>query len=266
MTNKLNQTSWDTISKAYQRERTISLTDVHYGPVAPGEKELGLLGDVKGKKVLELGCGGGQNAIVLAKWGAEVVGLDLSAAQLGHATELAEREGVFPKFVQGNMEDLSQFQNNAFDIALSSHALGYVEDLNAVYRETTRVLKPGGFLVFCFEHPFWLSFGVALEEQDLGKVRNYFDRTRDSWNWDCSNGTTTNFEQGNWTFREVINGLINVGLQIERIEEPQGYDPAQMDENTIAKIPYLSYDDKREFIETIRQIPFSLIVKARKPS
>ncbi len=265
MTNKLNQTGWDTISKAYQRERTISLTNVHYGPIAPGENELGLLGDVKGKNVLELGCGGGQNAIVLAKWGANVVGLDLSTAQLAHSTKLAEREGVATEFVHGNMEDLSQFQNNSFDIVLSSHALGYVEDLNAVYRETARVLKPGGFLVFCFEHPFWLSFGVALEEQDLGKVRSYFDRTRDSWDWDCLDGTTARFEQGNWTFHEIINGLINVGLQIEQIEEPRGYDPAQMDEKAIAEVPYLSYHEKSEFIQTIRQIPFSLIVKARKP-
>lgn len=266
MTNKLNQTSWDTISKAYQRERTISLADVHYGPIAPGENELGLLGDVKGRNILELGCGGGQNAIVLTKWGATVIGLDLSMAQLAYATELADSEGVSTKFVQGNMEDLSQFQNNSFDIALSSHAIGYVEDLNVVYRETARVLKPGGFLVFCFEHPFWLSFGVALEEQDLGKVRNYFDRSRDSWNWDCLDGTTANFEQGNWPFNEIINGLIDVGLQIERIEEPRGYDPAQMDEKAIAEIPYFSYHDKREFIESIRQIPFSLIVKARKSS
>ncbi|MFX1286438.1 MAG: class I SAM-dependent methyltransferase [Promethearchaeota archaeon] len=62
--------------------------------MAPGEKELGLLGNVKGKRILELGCGGGQNSIVLAKWGAKVIGLDISEIQLECANILAKKEGV----------------------------------------------------------------------------------------------------------------------------------------------------------------------------
>jgi hypothetical protein len=52
----------------------ISLEDVHYGPISPGESELKLLVDVKGKDVSEIGCGGGQNTIVLNKWGGRSVG------------------------------------------------------------------------------------------------------------------------------------------------------------------------------------------------
>ncbi len=61
---------WNIISSACQRKTGISLKDVHYGPISPGEVDLKLLGNVKGKDVLEIGCGGGQNAIVLKKWGA----------------------------------------------------------------------------------------------------------------------------------------------------------------------------------------------------
>ncbi len=58
---------WNIISRAYQENIRVSLEDVHYGPISPGERELKLLGDVKGKDVLEIVCGEGQNTIVLAK-------------------------------------------------------------------------------------------------------------------------------------------------------------------------------------------------------
>ena len=101
---------WNIISRFYQAKTTISLEDVHYGPISPGESELKLLGNVKGKKILEIGCGGGQNSIVLAKWGAKPVGLDLSEVQIKHAQKLAKKEHVSVAFHVGNMEDPSAFK------------------------------------------------------------------------------------------------------------------------------------------------------------
>ena len=49
-----NQAGWDDMADSYQATTVISLDDVHYGPLSPGERELGLLGDVGGKRVLEL--------------------------------------------------------------------------------------------------------------------------------------------------------------------------------------------------------------------
>ena len=269
--NTQNQESWNAISRSYQGEKRISLDNVHYGPVAPGERELVLLGDVKGEKILELGCGGGQNSIVLTKWGAEVIGLDISELQLEHANSLAKKEEVNVRFVQGRMEDLGQFKNNTFDIVISSHAIGYVDDLKAVFKETERVLKPEGFLVFCFEHPIWLTVGPALEDGDLTKVQSYFDKNRDVWDWTCFDGTKATFNQGNWSFTEIINGFIEVGLQIVRIEEPQAYDLANMDVKAISNIPFISavkdtYEEYvNKFVRVIRIVPFSMIVKAKKP-
>jgi len=266
--NNENQESWNTISKSYQGEKKISLEDVHYGPVTPGERELSLLDDVMGKRVLELGCGGGQNSIVLTKWGAEVVGLDISEIQLEYANILAKNEGVKVEFVQGRMENLTRFNDDNFDIVLSSHAIGYADDLKAVFMETKRVLKPRGFLVFCFEHPIYLTVGPALENGDLREVRNYFDRTRNVWDWICFDGTKATFNQGDWSISEIINGLIETGMQIARIEEPRAYDIANMDVKAISKIPYISEFKNQEyiskFVQVIRMIPFSLIVKARK--
>ncbi len=271
MNNTQNRESWNAISRSYQGEKRISLEDVHYGPVAPGERDLELLSDVKGKKILELGCGGGQNSIVLTKWGAEVIGLDISDVQLEHANSLAKREDVKVRFVQGRMEDLGQFKNKSFDIVISSHAIGYVDDLKTVFEETERVLKPEGFLVFCFVHPIWLTVGPVLEDGDLKKVKNYFDRIRDVWDWTCFDGTRATFNQGNWSITEIINGCIEAGLHIVRVEEPQAYDLANMDEEAILKIPFISavndtYEEYvNKFVRVIRIIPFSMIIKAKKP-
>ena len=96
---------WNTISRSYHEKTRISLEDVHYGPISPGESELKLLGDVKGKDILEVGCGGGQNTIVLAKWSARSVGLDISEEQIKYARKLAKNNKVNASFYVGNMED-----------------------------------------------------------------------------------------------------------------------------------------------------------------
>jgi len=106
---ELNRRSWDTISASYHAKTLIATDDVHYGPVAPGERELCLLGDVRGKQVIEIGCGGGQNAIALARWGATCVGIDPSPAQLAHARRLGNQHGMRIQFATGMAEDLGEF-------------------------------------------------------------------------------------------------------------------------------------------------------------
>lgn len=144
---------WNTISKAYQEKTRISLNDVHWGPISAGESSLRLLGNVKNRDILEIGCGGGQNAIVLKTWGARPVGLDISQEQLKHARKLAKKEGVEVQFVHGNMENLSRFENESFDIVLSAFGMGYSENLTKTIRETYRVLRKNGLLVFAEVHP-----------------------------------------------------------------------------------------------------------------
>ena len=273
MTNIKNREGWNNISRKYQENNQISVEEVHYGPSAPGENELQLLGNVQGLSILELGCGGGQNSISLAKQGAtQVIGVDLSEVQLEHARKLAESEGVSVRFLQGNMEVLDFLESNSFDLVISSHAIGYVEDLNAVIAETARVLRPTGFLVFCVGHPIRNVVGDALEEGKLELLRNYFDKEREKWDWDYDDGTHGTFESANWKLSDLINGIIDHGLQIERIEEPQAYDVLNMTSQEIKEIPYHWWKDcdpskdnyVNKFLNMARKIPYSLIIKARK--
>jgi len=140
--------AWNQIAASYQQRHAIPTDSAHYGPWAPPENQLRLLGDVKGLRILEVGCGGGQCSIAFAKQGAIAVGVDLSDAQLEHARKLATQEGVEVKFIQGTAEDLSAFNDQEWDIVFSAYAFQYVADMPRCLSECARVLRPQGRLVF----------------------------------------------------------------------------------------------------------------------
>jgi len=75
----INRHSWNRQAERYQRSAEFSFDFVDYGIVnMKTERDFNLIGDVNGKKVLDLGCGGGNNSIALAKQGAIVTGVDIS--------------------------------------------------------------------------------------------------------------------------------------------------------------------------------------------
>src|SRR3989344_6573483 len=98
--------AWDKISQSYQGRYQIGVSRVHWGPLCPSEEELRLLGDVKGKRVIEIGAGAGQNSIVLAKQGAVATAYDISKEQLKHCKGLAKEQGVKVEFVRGDFQRL----------------------------------------------------------------------------------------------------------------------------------------------------------------
>jgi ubiquinone/menaquinone biosynthesis C-methylase UbiE len=265
----LNRQGWNTISASYQRERRISTDDVHYGPMAPGERELGLLGEVRGKRILEVGCGGGQNAIVLAKWGAICTGLDPSDAQLAHARKLAREHGVEVRFVNGIAEDLREFSTESFDLVLSSFAFDYVADLLQAYREAWRVLRPGGTFVFCQSHPWFQAVGWTLAgDPDAQEIGNYAAwPIVDDWEWAFESGATAAFRDHQRPLAQILNQLIEAGFSLERMVEQHYEDVVGASPEERERLPYtyLSVPESREY-EVMRKLPFTLLLKARKQS
>jgi len=259
----LAKKGWNIISRSYQRETRISLDDVHYGPISPGETELKLLGDVKSKDVLEIGCGGGQNAIVLSKWGAMSVGLDISEEQIKHARKLAKREGVKVAFYIGNMEDMNMFQNERFDIVLSSCAIGYVENLKKTFQEVFRILRKNGLFVFCVVHPI-ANRGRAVRygTRRYWGIGNYFDRRRRIWTWKTS-GKVAKFYGYHRTIQDYFNLVVATGFVVEKILEPEPYPLTKMSETERKRIPYVHKDYVKEY-DIWRRIPFVILFKARK--
>jgi SAM-dependent methyltransferase len=263
-TIEINRRGWDAISSNYQSETRISTEDVHYGPLGLGEKSLGLLGEVAGKRVIEIGCGGGQNAVVLAKWGAEVVGIDPSREQLRFARRLSDVEGVKVEFREGIAEDLGAFPGGSFDIAISSYAFDYVTDLGAALGEAHRVLVPGGILVFCLSHPWFGAVGwYLIGDEDASEIGDYSSWPRvDEWDWKYPDGTRARMRDRFRTLAQIINGVVDAGLFLERVVE-QAYEDFE-DPRTSKELPYVhSIESDREY-EIGRKLPRTLIIRAAK--
>ncbi len=107
---------------------------------------LELIGDVVGKRVLEVGCGDGALAVELAKRGAEVTGVDASERMIEAARERAREVGVPLALHLGPAEALP-FEGEQFDVVVAQTILCFVADGSPAFGEIARVLKPGGRLV-----------------------------------------------------------------------------------------------------------------------
>lgn len=112
-----------------------------------------LIGHVAGRRVLELGCGGGHAAVGLALRGARVAATDEDVAQISAARELAIRHETTVEFHQTKMADLAFLTADQVDLALSVTSLSFVADLDRVVRQVHRVIKPGGHLLISLPHP-----------------------------------------------------------------------------------------------------------------
>jgi SAM-dependent methyltransferase len=134
------------------------------------ERELRLLGDLRGKRVLDLGCGTGAAAVAFARQGAIVIALDGSDARLAHARERAERDEVKVEWRKGDLADLAFLRAESIDVAFSAYTVAEVDDTARLFRQVQRVLKPNGPFVFSYEHPMALCIGPG------GTVdRSYFE-------------------------------------------------------------------------------------------
>ena len=169
---------WDADADAYQDEHGTFLGDVDFVwcPEGLRETDARLLGDLRDRRVLELGCGAAAGARWLKTQGAEVAALDLSAGMLRHAREAANRSGVRVPLVQADALALP-FADGAFDVVCTAFgAVPFVADSGAVMREVARVLRPGGSWVFSITHPMrWIFFDEPGED-GLRAVNSYFDR------------------------------------------------------------------------------------------
>lgn len=267
MSKKKNEDAWNTLSQHYQESRRISIENYHYGAYAPGENELNIIGDVSGLDILEVGCGGGQNSIVLKKQGAKTVtGIDQSMNQLEHAKKLANSLGVNVNFKKCDMEDLSSFSDGSFDLVVSSHAMNYAMNLDQVFRECNRLLRANGRLVTCLSHPLWIVLGEALELNDFSKLVNYFEGIDDIWDWEGYEGEKiASFHSKSWRFEHIINGLIEAGFSVEKVAEPRGYSEDELENLSLDAVPYRDIpNENKGFIHANRIIPSTLIVSAIK--
>lgn len=181
------------------------------------DSELGLLpDDLAGRDVIELGCGTAYVSAWLARRGARPVGIDNSPAQLDTARQLQAEFGLdFPLHL-GNAETLP-FADESFDFAISEYGAALWADPYRWIPEASRVLRPGGRLVFLTNHIIYMLFAYDLEAagpagEEL--VRTYFHEPRYTWPDD----TSVEFHLSHGA---MIDLLRTHGFEVERLVEIQ---------------------------------------------
>ncbi|MDQ1436426.1 MAG: hypothetical protein QOK43_55 [Acidimicrobiaceae bacterium] len=237
-----NAAAWDRHASAYQAGAQLPTDVAHYGPDIGTETDFRLLGDLKGKRVLELGCGGAQCSIAFAKQGATAIGIDFSAEMLAFGKRLCEREEVKVELRHGDVADLAFLRADSIDMVFSAYAFGYVEDLNRVFRQVHRVLKVGAPLVFSLPHP---AYDMLDDDspQPLMVRRSYFDRSPIDYTF---NGIA--FTDYHHTISDLFTSLSRASYRVDTILEPE-------------PVP----GPRSQFWrDTFRYVPRTLIIRARK--
>ena len=122
-------------------------------------------GDLKGKKVLGLASGGGQQMPVFTALGAECTVMDISTKQIETERMVAEREGYNINAIRGDMTKPLPFEDESFDLIFHPVSNCYVREVKSIWRECYRVLKQGGYLIAGVDH--YINYIVDEEEREI---------------------------------------------------------------------------------------------------
>lgn len=177
---KYNREAWDSLVQDNNRW-TVPVSPEQIAFARQGEWHIVLtpdksiprawFGELKGAEVLCLASGGGQQGPILAAAGADVTVFDNSPAQLEQDRAVAEREDLNITTVEGDMRDLRVFADEAFDLIVHPCSNGFIPDVNPVWQESFRVLRPGGRLMSGFINPLFFLFDYWEMEKGNLEVR-----------------------------------------------------------------------------------------------
>lgn len=211
---------WDASATEYQAEHGGFLGDDDFlwCPEGLRESSAGLLGDVRGLRVLEVGAGAAQCSRWLARAGAVAVGLDISWSQLAHARRLDAAAGGRTPLALADAQRLP-FRDEAFDLACSAYgAVPFVADSAAVMREVARVLRPGGRWVFSVTHPIRWSFLDDPGPEGLVARTSYFDRRPYV---EVDEHDVPTYVEHHRTLGDRIREIVAAGLVLDDLLEPE---------------------------------------------
>ena len=219
-TARANRRWWDYDADSYHAEHGGFLGDADFVwcPERLREADVHLLGDVAGRRILEVGCGAAMCSRWLAAQGAHPVAFDLSAGMLRHAREAAQRTGTTVPLVQADAQRLP-FRDGAFDLAFTAFgAVPFVADSARVMREVARVLRPGARWVFSTTHPIRWVFPDDPGPNGLVAQMPYFDRT--PYVEFADSGAPTYVEHHR-TLGDRVRELVAAGFTLVDLVEPQ---------------------------------------------
>ena len=215
-----NRRWWEDNADDYQAEHGAFLDagGFVWGPEGLTEAAAGLLGDVRGARVLETGCGAARCTAWLTGRGAHAVGVDIAWRQLQHSRLADGPDGPGTPVAQADARALP-FADATFDAVFAAYgAPQFVADSAAATAEYARVLRPGGRLVFSVTHPIRWCFLDDPGERGLVACHSYFDRT--PYVEQDPDGTVTYVEHHR-TLGDRVREITAAGLRLLDLVEPE---------------------------------------------
>ena len=210
-----------------------------------------LLPPLAGAAVLDMGCGAGDLSLYCASQGAaRVVGADISEKMLAVARERNAHPAI--EYVRAAIEDLS-FAPATFDVVVSSFAVHYVQDYDALAGSVSQWLRPGGAFVYSTEHPMTTARKAGEQNwvRDVAGNRLYWpiddygDEGERRFHW-----FVDGVAKYHRTMATLVNGLVGAGLAVAQIVEPVASEEALRQEPGLA---------------SLARFPNCLLVKSVKP-
>jgi SAM-dependent methyltransferase len=243
----INRAGWNTAAARFYGGTALPT----YGPLAPTESTLGLLGPLAGTRVLELGCGSGHSLRYVAERGAaEMWGLDLSSTQIAFAADVLQPFQPRVHLFESPMEVNPGLPIGYFDIVLSIYALGWTTDLPRTLALVAEYLRPGGYCVFSGEHPVFGCLRYADQQFVFAEPYAAEGPTvHDSWS-----GVKIVIQRRKLS--TFINEVVRAGLQVEALIE------GDLD----TSLATAAHADPARWYSIARAqlMPTTFIVKARK--
>lgn len=242
-----NKESWNAVAHHFHGIDALP----HYGPFAQTEDELGLFGEMRNKKVLEVGCGSGHSLRYMREKGAsELWGVDLSDEQIKAAKEILQ--GAEDKLFCAPMENEIGLPKEYFDYVYSIYAIGWTMDLSATFKLIHSYLKKGGVFIFSWDHPVY----AHLKSQN-GRI--YLDDSylkEEIQTYENFKGEDASLFIRNRMFSTYINELIQAGFAIDKVIESEvstDYDSMNEEES-----------ERYYSLYKARRFPATMIIRAVK--
>ncbi len=205
---------WHRFTVASPLGDRLPLDTAVYGSDIPAEPTLRLLGTLEGKRVLDLGCGAGHASVAFASQGAKVLAVDSSANQIAAARQSAEQAEVRVELHQADLAELAFLRKDTMDVVFSAYALAEVADLDRVFRQVHRVLKPEAPLVFSVPHPTFAMLDPTAD--DPLRIQRPYHRT-EPYRWDRGDESVTDHPR---TLTELFVSLSRANFRVDTLLEP----------------------------------------------
>lgn len=177
---------------------------------------LDLAGDVNGLRLLEAACGQGRVARELARRGAVLTGLDISAALLAKARAYETARPLGIRYLHADVTECGVLEGHAFDGVVCNYGLSDIDDLDGLLVNVTRWLRPGGWFVFSLLHPCfpgWGSDAPSSWPPGLG----YF---AEGWWLAANTGYRGRVGSNHRMLSSYLNSVTGHGLALDQVTEP----------------------------------------------